>query len=201
MQDYILPINTVVDYVHDIVDQLPVGHTLPTRPRERNNQVTVAAAAFVENYIRGQLRHVRKRPDAFKEFLHVLGYPVMEMRAAALDDFCEGLDDFFVTLTIISDPIVRPFIEMTGTRLMFITHRPGMEELVIELGDDYMLEKYRLIHERTRLVTPSRIRDISDLDGFQEYFDNTIGTAFSRINNQAVRDEVKRIAIETIRRQ
>lgn len=202
MQHITLPVAEVVSYLREHVRDFPAGHGLPRNPREAETIVVDAAAIFVMSYIQERLVYVRRKPDAMANMLGTLGYNLKDWSVLEVDEFCNELDDYFLDLTIIADMVVEPLLKMIGSRHVSIHHLSGQDYLSLDIGEDMRIERYRrlLANQRT-LRMPTKIREIDDLAGIEDYLDKTISDVFNRIDIPVVKDEVKRILSEIVTRQ
>lgn len=202
MQKLILPFSEAVNYVRDIVDDLPKWHRLPSDGKAREEIICNAVAAFTTAVIMERLRYLRKKPDPMVEFLAVMGYSVREWSIREIDEFCADLDDLFLDLIILTDIVVDPLIGMIGSRAIEIYHDNGQEELVVTIGEDNRIERYRKMIQRLPVLRmPKVIRGVEDLDSIDEYFNDTIRPVFERISHPTVKEEVKRMLLEIAQRQ
>ena len=203
MQKLILPITEVVGYVRDVADDLPRGHGLPKEGKARADMIVSAVALFVTGYIRVNLRYLRKKPDPMADFLLALGYEdaTLEEGSTFIDELCVELDEMFLDMAVLCDVMTIPLMEIVGSKKVDIFHDPLTEELVIELGEDVVLARYKELLQRVRQVQPlRRVRELADLDDMEEHINHVVSEVFNTSGNVAVRDEIKRIFIDSVNR-
>ncbi|MCY1278099.1 hypothetical protein D9M68_20130 [compost metagenome] len=203
MQKLILPIAEVVSYVRDVTGELPPGHGLPKEGKARTEMIVNAVATFVTGYIRVNLRYLRKKPDPMADFLLALGYQdeLTSEGSTVVDELCVELDEMFLDLAVICDVMTVPLMDIVGSKKVDIYHDPLTEELVIELGEDIVLARYKELLARTRQIQPlRRVRELADLDDVEEHINHVVSEVFNSSGSVAVRDEIKRLFIDSINR-
>jgi hypothetical protein len=204
VQKLILPIAEVVSYVRDVSHEFPPGHNLPKESAKRTEMIVEAVAQFVSGYIRVNLRYLRKKPDPMADFLIAIGYKdeVTSEGSTLIDELCTELDEMFLDMVVICDVMTVPLMEIVGSKKVEIYHDKLTEELVIELGEDIVLARYKELLGRVRKLQPLRkVRELADLDDVESHITEVVAEIFNSSSSPAVRDEIKRIFIETINRQ
>ncbi|MNO19222.1 hypothetical protein D3C76_89500 [compost metagenome] len=202
MRNIVVPISDLVAFLDDTLNMWPRGYTVERQGPERGEALVRAAAEFAQDYILASMRHLRHRPDPLVTLLRELGYPVRTMGDAEVDELCNEVDDFYLNMTLIFDPYVDQIAKTVGNRNIEFRYINFTEDLVIEIKQDATAERYkRMLMKVKRLTPPTNVREIEDLDAFEEYIDYSLNEVFSNIHNPAIHDEVKRMYAEKLSRQ
>jgi hypothetical protein len=203
VQKLILPFAEVVSYVNDVIGELPPGHRLPNESKPRTAMIVEAVAQFVTGYIRVNLRYLRKKPDPFADFLLALGYhdEAHSEETTFIDELCSELDEMFLDMVVICDSMTVSLMEIVGSKKVDIYHDKLTEDLVIELGEDIVLARYKELLDRVSQVKPlRRVRELSDLEDVEAHINHVVSQVFHASSNPAVRDEIKRLFIDSVNR-
>lgn len=195
-----IPITEVVSYLEFTIDQWPWGHRIVDEKRARVDQITEAAAAFTQAYIKLSLRHLRSSADPLESLIVGLGYPVSGMSEEETDELCAEWDDHYLAMTTALDPMINHLIKMVGRSVVYITHTPYTEDIIVTIGEDIYQQRYRrLKRDMARLRPPKKTLDgADDMDGYDLYIENTLRETFKDIDDPHVRAEVKRRFLQAL---
>ncbi|MNZ13960.1 hypothetical protein D3C78_308730 [compost metagenome] len=202
MQNIVVPISELVSYLDETLELWPRGYTVePTGPA-RSEVLVAAAAAFAQDYIQMSMRHIRRKPDPVMTLVRELGYPLRHMSELEADELCNEVDDFYLNMTLMFDPMVDHILRAVGTRVVEFRHIKFTEDLIIEVRKDSTAERYKEMLKRVKRMTPPKqVREVDDLEAYEDYIDYSLNEVFSDIYNPAVHDEVKRMFAEKLSRQ
>ena len=199
MKFIIVPFTELLAYIESTLDLWPHGHRLPEDKRERDNQLTLAAGELCKNLILQSVKHIRNKPDPLVQLLHDLGYPIKSLSTEELDDLMMEVDDHYIYLTVLFDTVddkVQPYLE----RKVF-TMVVEDEDVLIEVTGDLINQRYQALKRRLKDRTPPKIgEDELNTQAMAEYIDRMVGEVLGSVQSPAMRDELKLIFDQAIKR-
>lgn len=202
MQKIVVPISDLVGYLDETLSLWPRGHLVEMNGPERSERLIKAAATFAQDYILQAMRHLRRKSDPVMALVRELGYPLLAYSALEADELCNEVDDFYLNMILMFDPIVDEIVKTVGKRDVDFQHIAFSEDLIVEVKQDLVAERYkRMLMQVKRLTPPKMVQEVDDLSPYQEYIDYALGEVFGNIHNSAVHDEVKRMFAESLSRQ
>jgi len=179
----------------------PLGYQIDEKGSDRNDKLQHAAVAFAQAYITSSLRHIRKKPDPLIELIGALGYSLTHWSEDETDAFTEEVDDLYMALTMLIDPIVEEMLPHLENREISFEYPANSEDLLVHIHGDVILERYRaLLHQVKKMTPPKVVNELADLDPVGEYIDHCVNEVFKNIHQPTVRHEVKLMFIEAVKR-
>lgn len=202
MQLIRVPVSELIAYLDDTLPEWPRGYNVEPKGPERQRVLTHAATEFAQAYILASLQHVRKKPDPMRALMLALGYPLANMSEEDLDDLEVEADDQYLNLTVTFDSVVDVVRKHTANRLVTFEVPDNAEDILVHIHGDVVLERYREMLRKVKRMTPPKVvSELDDLEEVSEYIDHCVSEVFKNINHPTVREEVKRIYMEAVKRQ
>lgn len=202
MKFIIVPFSELADLLEDTLDIWPLGYRLPEDKKECRAVLSAAAGRLCKNLILQSVKYIRGKPDPLVELLKDLGYPVDVMSTVELDDLTQAADDRYLDLTLAFDVIeqtIAPHLEGKNFEMVIKN-----EDVLVELGSDLVTKRYRDLARRVKELTPPRITDLDQLDDLEpmaRFIEQSVADVFKGVQDEAVRNEMKRIFDLALKRQ
>ncbi len=200
MKFIIVPFTDLLDYLQSNMDLWPLGYNLSPVESERLAQLNKAASNLCQNLILQSVKHIRNKPDPLINLLGDLGYPLSRLSAEELDQLTVEADERYLDLTLkfdLTDSEIQPYLEGK-----IFDMAVSDEDILIEIRGDIQTERYHnLLRQLKRCQPPKTVQEIDDLTPMTEYIERTVAEVFKNVQSQAVRDELKLIFDQAIKRQ